>query len=354
VLWPKAAEQPPLRERRARADVHPEDEELGSRFADLDEQAESPFLRSQKRVPVRRGPVTRKTANRLRQAITLLMVMFLMGAAALAFYRYGSTAARFRIRSADQIAIAGTRNVARAQVMEFFAPDISHNAFSVPLDTREAQIEKIAWVEDASVMRLLPNRISVEIKERIPIAFAQAGARILLIDANGVLLEPAKAAHYSFPVIAGMSDNEPRSTRAARMMIYQRLIRELDSGGARYSQNISEVDLSDPEDARVTVTDDVGAVLVHLGSEKFLERFKTYIAHVAAWRQQFRKLDSVDLRFDQQVIVNPDSSVQATGVNSAPSPRTSTAAPKKTAGHKPAARRRHPVRPRRNAGAVND
>src|SRR5438552_18595530 len=130
-------------------------------------------------------------------------------------------------------------------------------------------------------MRLLPDRIRVEISERSPIAFAQLGARILLIDANGVLMEPPKSAHYSFPVIAGMNENEPRSTRAARMIIYQRLIRELDSSGAHYSQNISEVDLSDPEDARVTVVDDAGAVLVHLGATNFLERFKTYITHVA-------------------------------------------------------------------------
>jgi cell division protein FtsQ len=48
-------------------------------------------------------------------------------------------------------------------------------------------------------------------------------------------------------------------------------------------------------------------VLVHLGSSNFLERFKIYVAHVQEWRAQFQKLESVDLRFDHQVIVNPDS-----------------------------------------------
>ena len=29
-------------------------------------------------------------------------------------------------------------------------------------------------------------------------------------------------------------------------------------------------------------------------------------AHVREWRQQFDKLESVDLRYDRQIIVNPD------------------------------------------------
>ena len=51
----------------------------------------------------------------------------------------------------------------------------------------------------------------------------------------------------------------------------------------------------------------MGAVLVHLGSSNFLERFKIYVAHVQEWRTQFQKLQSVDLRYEHQVIVNPDA-----------------------------------------------
>ena len=47
---------------------------------------------------------------------------------------------------------------------------------------------------------------------------------------------------------------------------------------------------------------------MHLGSSKFLERFKIYVAHVQEWRAQFQKLESVDLRYEHQVIVKPDSS----------------------------------------------
>ena len=108
-------------------------------------------------------------------------------------------------------------------------------------------------------------------------------------------------------VIVGMSDNEPLSTRVARMKLYMLLVKELDSTGAHYSADLSDIDLSDPDDVKATVTDPHGAVLVHLGSSNFLEHFKVYVAHVQEWRTQFHHLESVNLRYDHQVIVNPDS-----------------------------------------------
>jgi cell division protein FtsQ len=90
------------------------------------------------------------------------------------------------------------------------------------------------------------------------------------------------------------------------MKIYQDLISELDGGGARYSKEISEVDLSDPDDVKVLAESAQGAVLVHLGSSNYLERYKVYVTHLQEWRQQFDKLESVDLRYDRQIIVNPD------------------------------------------------
>jgi hypothetical protein len=54
------------------------------------------------------------------------------------------------------------------------------------------------------------------------------------------------------------------------------------------------------------VNDPAGDVQVELGSSDYLKRYKTYVSHVQEWRQQFQKLESVNLRYDNQVIVNPD------------------------------------------------
>jgi cell division protein FtsQ len=138
---------------------------------------------------------------------------------------------------------------------------------------------------------------------------------------------------YSFPVILGMNPGEPLSTRAPRMKAYAEMVRELDAGGARYSQDLSEVDLSDLEDVKVRVNDPAGDVLVHLGSSDYLRRYKIYVTHAQGWRQQFQKLESVDLRYDNQIIVNPE--IQRTAKQAALSPVAAKAAA--AAGVKPAA-----------------
>ncbi len=279
-----------------------------ARLVDLEAEQESPFLRGQKRVSVRRGSLPKKAATRLLWAALALIILSILGAAAALLYDYGKHSWRFRIDSSDQIEVAGTQNVSHAQIMEVMGGDIGRNIFFVPLTQRKQQLEEIPWVESASVMRFVPNRLRIEIHERTPVAFARLGSHIALIDAGGMLMElaPGGKHKYSFPVIAGMNAGEPLSTRAARMKIYNALVLDLDSGGAQYSQALSEVDLSDPEDVKVIATDSNGEVLVHLGAGNYLQRYKTYVTHVQQWRQQFDKLESVDLRYDGQIIVNPD------------------------------------------------
>ncbi len=277
-----------------------------ARMLDLDGEAESPFLRAQKRVSVRRGALPKKAANRLKWVLLATAVLGVVAGCAAGLYDYGEHSWRFRVQSSDDIEITGNHAVGRGQIMEVMGGDIGRNIFFVPLSQRKTQLEQIPWVESAAVMRFIPNRLKIEIRERTPVAFARIGSRIALIDPTGVMMDLPAKKKYSFPVIVGMSSGEPLSTRAARMRIYNELVRQLDSSGAHYSQDVSEVDLSDPDDVKVVANDNQGAVLVHLGSSNFLDRYKIYVAHVQEWRQQFEKLDSVDLRYDRQIIVNPD------------------------------------------------
>jgi cell division protein FtsQ len=301
-LYPSSAEyaRPPHREEPPREEID------DARLVDLDVAEESPFLRGQKRVSARRSSLPKKTASRLLWAAIAAAVLCVLAIAAAALYEYGEHSWRFRVESSDNIEITGMQNVTKAQIMEVMGADIGRNIFFVPLSQQKTQLEQIPWVESASVMRFVPNRLKVEIHERTPVAFARVGPRIALIDAGGTLMELPQKHKYSFPVILGMNPGEPLSTRAPRMKAYNELVEELDSGGARYSQDLSEVDLTDLENLKVRVNDPAGDVLVHLGSSDYLKRYRIYVSHVQEWRQQFQKLESVNLRYDNQVIVNPD------------------------------------------------
>jgi cell division protein FtsQ len=274
-------EEEPRKSTPAREDISARAIEI----EDLEDSEETRFLRTQKRVPVRRGAMAKKTASRLKMAAVLGGTGAIALGITVAVYWYGRYSGRFRIPSSDNVEISGVRNASRAQIMDVVGGDIGKNIFFVPLEERRAKLEQIPWVESASVMRLLPNRIAVSIAERTPVAFVLMGSRTSLIDANGVVMGPPanRQTTYSFPVIRGITEAEPLSSRAAVMKLYSRMLSELDSGepeSDRYSRQLSEIDLSDPEDVKATVNDTGGAVMVHFGSSDFLARYKLFAGHI--------------------------------------------------------------------------
>ena len=231
--------------------------------------------------------------------------------------------ARFRIAGSGNIQATGLVEVNRAEMLPVFGEDIGRNVFFVPLAERRKQLEQIPWVERATVMRLLPDQLRVAVVERQPVAFVRHGQQIGMVDANGVLLNMPAAMmaqhHYSFPVLTGIDGRDPLASRKARVALYLRLMSELDTNGQHNSDQISEIDLTDPEDARVLMPEQGSDILAHFGEDHFFERYQRYKAHIAEWRQQYPKLAEVDLRYDQQVVLEmaPGAATDQAAVNAA-------------------------------------
>jgi len=160
------------------------------------------------------------------------------------------------------------------------------------------------WVESATVMRILPNRIKVEVRERRPVATAQIAGETKLIDANGVLMPfPAQAVGgkgYWLPVIADMTPNETPELRQSQVKLFLQLCAELDKEGGNYSRELEEVYVSDPENVSVMVSDPGGRVMLELGNSPaggnlFLRRYQVYARNIAKMRQTTPNIDSIDL-----------------------------------------------------------
>jgi cell division protein FtsQ len=311
LVWEDDAPAEP-RFRRAQAGVPISGRGLpGMPIAMDDEDDDGPRGRSRPRKfgeePVRRWwrPVT--TFGRILLGTGVVMASSVFAISAYALQSFLEHDARFRIAGTSNIQATGLAQVSRAEMLPVFGEDIGRNIFFVPIAERRKQLEQIPWIEHATVMRLLPDQIRISIVERKPIAFLRQRAQVGLVDANGVLLTepPAMMAqhHYSFPVVTGIDGRDPIASRRNRMDVYQHLVSELDSSGQHLSDQISEVDLSDPEDARVLMPEQGTDILAHFGSDHFLERYQRYKAHIAEWRQQYPKLAEVDLRYEQQVVL---------------------------------------------------
>jgi cell division protein FtsQ len=284
-------------------------------FADDPYEDEAPVGRRKAGVRVRfRGLPTTK-GGRIFAGCVLLVFLAAGAAAYLMARSYLLHDERFVIPSSSSIELDGNAHVTRAQLLGIFGEDVERNIFTVSLEQRRAELERLPWVAHATVMRLLPNRMRVSIVERTPVAFVRQGSHIGLVDANGVLLDmPVMSERYSFPVVTGISASDPQSTRAARMKIFERFTSDLDASGEKISEELSEVDLSNPEDVKALIPDHATEILVHFGEDSFLDRYRRFKEHLPEWKTLYPKLSSVDMRYERQVVLEmqPGAGVAAT------------------------------------------
>ena len=271
------------------------------------------YLRRQKPVEIRR----KKFSGRGWPFYRRLLVLSLGGVAGATAAYYG---AQFLLYSPsmlllkpDQIEVNGNRIVSREAILQLFAHDRNLSVLRIPLEARRSQLEQIPWVESASVPRILPNRLRIELTERTPVAFARSGNELALIDAHGVILDRPRGEELHFPIVTGVSEDLARDQREKRMQTYEEFMKDVDLVRAGSSDRVSEVDLSSPKDLRVVMTglanaSDTQAVTIHFGSGEFTGKFKMLVDNFSQWQANAGHVQSIDLQYSRQVVVNPDSS----------------------------------------------
>jgi len=255
----------------------------------------------------------------LKKARSLREIAWLtskIGAAILAFVVLVSLLASFRsyLLRAPKFAIGikeiqGLRHLSEGQVLlklkEIEEQDRS--LFALDLDALRRSVERLPWVKAATVRRVWPDRLMIQVTERVPIAFVRVDDSTQMVDEEGVLLESKGEGlpNFDFPVLMCLEsgfETELLMRNRKRIELFQRLTRELDDNGAGLSHDLSEVHLQDAGSVSIVLNDDT--VLVHIGADHFQERFRRYLAMSREIKQKYRLLESVDLRFENQVVVN--------------------------------------------------
>jgi cell division protein FtsQ len=298
--------------------------------ADALAEDEPKYLRRQKPVEIRKRKFSRKAWPLYRRLLAGGIAAVCAGFAlyeAATFLLYSPDVA---LQSAEQIEIQGNRFVPPDAIAEKFSADMGRSVVRVPLTERREALEALPWVEDAHVQRVMPNRIRVEITERSPVAFLRTGSELSLVDGQGVILDKPAEGEFRFPVVAGIGEATPRATREQHMNLYVLFMKEIEKSQPGATDHVSEVDISDASDVRVTLTG-MGAapgsaapILVHFGVSDFGNRYHLLAENIDQWRAGAGSVDSVDLRFARQVVVNPESKAMVTSVKQEAPPRVAT------------------------------
>jgi len=280
---------------------------------------EPKYLRRQKPLEIKRRKFGRKTLS------SFFRVSIWVGAGLAGVWltyagaRFLLTAPAMQLIHPEQVGVSGNHFVARAAVLQTFVADRGKSILRIPLEERRAEIETLPWVEHAVVRRVLPNRIQVDIVERTPVAFLREQNNMFLIDAHGVILDPPLRSDFQFPVVTGIFSGMPLDERAKRMQLFQQFSREVENARPGAMGQVSEIDLSDANDLTASITGLQKApstgngsaqadlpVTVHFGNSDFGGKFTTLVDNIAQWRATAGEVNSVDLRFGREAVVNPE------------------------------------------------
>jgi cell division protein FtsQ len=199
----------------------------------------------------------------------------------------------------SSLQISGAAHASRPAIQKIFADDEGASVYLIPLAERRDAVRDIPWVREASVARVWPNRVIVRVQERTPVAFVRLNSsRFGLIDAEGVILPPATD-RFKLPVLAGVRASDAVVARRQGVQRMLRLTAELGDATA----NISEIDVSDGDNLKVSQPYDGRFLTLLLGDRNFKARYGNFLSHYSQIQQRLPGAAVLDLRLEDRITV---------------------------------------------------
>jgi cell division protein FtsQ len=122
-------------------------------------------------------------------------------------------------------------------------------------------------------------------------------SRLALIDAYGVILDRPERLDFSSPILSGVYEHQSEADRQERIRHYLRLMNELGPLGKR----VSEVDVSDPGNLRVSMEIERRAIDLEMGNRNFKRRLQDFLDHYPEIKRRSGQATLFDLRLDDRI-----------------------------------------------------
>jgi len=109
--------------------------------------------------------------------------------------------AGFRIVS---LALSGEHHISREEVLAIANVTDRSSLLFLDVDETRDRLKANPWIADATVLKLYPGELQIEIKEREPFALWQQDGQVSVIAADGTVLEPYRNPRLRrLPLIVG-------------------------------------------------------------------------------------------------------------------------------------------------------
>lgn len=133
----------------------------------------------------------------------------------------------FRLR---QVHVQGASPMAERAILAATGLQLGQPILDIDLDAIRQSVETVGWVENAQVVRLLPDTVVVAVRERQTLAVWQNRGRMTVIDAGGRPIPEADPGRFpQLPLIVGEGANQGAAQILQAVRSRPRLVERLEA-----------------------------------------------------------------------------------------------------------------------------
>jgi cell division protein FtsQ len=229
----------------------------------------------------------------------LLVIAF-----ALSIFVFAYTSEKFNLR---QVTFYGCKELDPKALESIIRQDFPSNILRINLQKLKNRLEKETWAKSVEIRRVLPSDLVLRVEERTPAVVFEFNNELMIADRDGIALgfyDP-RFGKLDTPVFKGMLGENAegyqlyQEENSARIRQGLRMLAEIESDSPQSTKQISEVDLSDPQNLKMLLVNDT--VEVMLGEKEYVKRFRKLMQY-RNLREQYDALASIDVRFDGKII----------------------------------------------------
>lgn len=203
--------------------------------------------------------------------------------------------------SLDDIIIQGREKTSREDILNKLNLSRDDNILKINLGDVKEKIEKLPWVETATVKRsFFPNILQITIAEKKVLALWQYENKFYPIDSNGKLINAEFVPHH--PVLVIVGDKAPEKINSLLKII---------SSSPEVMKRIKAAKLYSGRRWDIILNDIENGLTIRMPETKPERAWKKFIKINQQHGLLKRKLTFIDLRYKNKLIVTVDSSAFA-------------------------------------------
>ena len=215
----------------------------------------------------------------------------------------------------NAITVKGTNRMAPGEALAILEGLRGSSMVTADLESWRQKLLDAPWVADASIRRVFPRTVAVVISEREPLGIGRIQNALYLLDQDGTVIDEfgPKYAEFDLPFIDGLAPGAADSDGSAtdrRAALAGRVLADLQRR-PDLARKVSQVDVSNANDAVVVLKED--GVQLHTGDAHFADRVQSYLDLAQRLHEDVPRIDSVDMRFGDNVFVKSVSGIRDSG-----------------------------------------